>query len=169
MGASLLELAAHVGKSAALGHRGRRELAVPPLLLRSNALDLPRIAECPAVELFVERASGAGSNFTLGDQSAASVTEVCCRLDGLPLAIELAAPRSSVLSIDQLRQRRRLERAQKSVAPHRVTRADAAADAPTHPARWTCSCSRNAWCNAAATTSGPFPAWPGVKRGEVST
>ena len=66
---------------------GEHEFAVPPLSLRSDA-----------VELFVRRAREVRPGFELREDNAAAVEEVCRRLDGLPLAIELAAARSKVLA-----------------------------------------------------------------------
>jgi len=74
-----------VTSRAPLHVAAEHEFAVPPL------------AEDEAAELFVARAQAANPSFTLGEQSAAAVAELCARLDGLPLAIELAAARSKVL------------------------------------------------------------------------
>jgi predicted ATPase/DNA-binding winged helix-turn-helix (wHTH) protein len=56
----------------------------------------------PAVQLFVERAGALGIDLELDDDNAAIVSSICRRLDGIPLAIELAAPRLKVLSLQQL-------------------------------------------------------------------
>jgi predicted ATPase/class 3 adenylate cyclase len=58
-----------------------------------------------AVALFTERARAADGRFTLTDQNAAIVADVCRRLDGIALAIELAAPRVKVLAVEQLSRR----------------------------------------------------------------
>jgi predicted ATPase/DNA-binding XRE family transcriptional regulator len=79
--------------------RAEREVAVAPLRLPDPG-DTPSLAEVqrsPAVVLFVERARAASAGFTLTAENAADVTSICVRLDGLPLAIELAAARIKVL------------------------------------------------------------------------
>ena len=83
----------------ALRVRGEHLLAVPPL------------ADDEAVRLFVERAREARPGFALTDENAAAVAEICARLDGLPLAIELAAARVRLFSPQDLsdRLRSRLE------------------------------------------------------------
>ena len=60
------------------------------------------LAANQAVELFVERARAARSNFTLSDANAPAIAAICRRLDGLPLALELAAARVNVLSPEQI-------------------------------------------------------------------
>jgi predicted ATPase/DNA-binding winged helix-turn-helix (wHTH) protein len=56
----------------------------------------------PAVQLFVERATALGEAFSLTDDNAAAIAAICRRIDGIPLAIELAAPRLRVMSEQQL-------------------------------------------------------------------
>ncbi|TME43630.1 MAG: tetratricopeptide repeat protein, partial [Chloroflexi bacterium] len=68
-----------------------------PLPGRGAAADVARVVESPAVQLFVERAQAAEPAFALTEQNADTVAEVCVRLDGLPLAIELAAARTRLL------------------------------------------------------------------------
>jgi predicted ATPase/class 3 adenylate cyclase len=58
-----------------------------------------------AVGLFLERATAASTNFRLTAQSAPAVLEICARLDGIPLAIELAAARVRMLSVEQIASR----------------------------------------------------------------
>src|SRR2546423_9327953 len=80
--------------------RGEHEFAVPPLTL-PDIKQLPPIntlTQFAAVELFVQRACAVKTDFMLTSENMLSVVEICARLDGLPLAIELAAARIKVLS-----------------------------------------------------------------------
>jgi predicted ATPase/DNA-binding CsgD family transcriptional regulator/Tfp pilus assembly protein PilF len=80
--------------------RGERELALAPLALpqEQDWNDPDRLGRNPAVRLFVDRADAARHGFTLDASNAAAVAELVTRLDGLPLAIELAAARIRLLS-----------------------------------------------------------------------
>jgi predicted ATPase len=69
-------------------------LALPDL---AHIPNLEHLVQSPAVALFVERAREARPDFALTSENAATIVEICQRLDGLPLAIELAAARSNVL------------------------------------------------------------------------
>jgi predicted ATPase/transcriptional regulator with XRE-family HTH domain len=91
--------------------RGERRVPISPLGLPDlRLLATPeRLAQSAAVALFVERAREASPNFELGNENWAAIAEICVRLDGLPLAIELAAARVKVLP--PLALLRRLERA----------------------------------------------------------
>jgi non-specific serine/threonine protein kinase len=75
---------------------GEQELPVPPLELPSD-LSAAAVAECESVRLFVERAAAISPGFAVTDANAVAVAGVVHRLDGLPLAIELAAVRVKVL------------------------------------------------------------------------
>ena len=77
-----------------------RECVVPPLSFPADVsqVSLDELSNYEAIKLFVERARNAKSNFALQEENARSVTEICVRLDGLPLAIELAAARVKILS-----------------------------------------------------------------------
>jgi len=79
--------------------RGEQVLTVAPLALpASGETRLTHIEETPAVGLFVQRARLAEAHFAITDQNAGSIAGICQRLDGLPLALELAASRSALLS-----------------------------------------------------------------------
>jgi predicted ATPase/class 3 adenylate cyclase/Tfp pilus assembly protein PilF len=85
----------------ALRLRGEREYSVPPLPLpdpnRMPSLELQDLTQFEAVRLFIERAQGVQADFEVTNHNAPAVAEICVRLDGLPLAIELAAARVTVL------------------------------------------------------------------------
>ncbi len=83
------------------------EYSLKPLLLPSNK-DLKSIdvlLEFPSVSLFVDRAKKVSNAFQLTSENAAEVIQICQRLDGLPLALELAAARIRMMSAKQLLQR----------------------------------------------------------------
>ena len=85
---------------APLRIRGEREYPVPPLRLPSNedSRNLSVLAANEAVAVFVARAQAVRPDFLLTLDNAAAIAEICTRLDGLPLALELAATRAKVLS-----------------------------------------------------------------------
>jgi predicted ATPase/class 3 adenylate cyclase len=92
----------------ALGIAGESAYRMPSLavpLARAGAASAAETARYPAVGLFVDRALSVDNRFALSDDNVAVVTEICRRLDGIPLAIELAAARVKVLSPRQLRER----------------------------------------------------------------
>src|SRR6266545_4458208 len=83
---------------------GEHVLPVPPLELPSTdaAEPLQRLRQNEAVMLFVERAAAASGAFELTAANRSPVADLCRRLDGLPLAIELAAVRTRVLTAEQI-------------------------------------------------------------------
>ncbi len=83
---------------------GEQEYTVPPLTLPDPEVieSLPGMSQYEAVELFCQRARAVKSDFVLTEGNAPSVSEICVRLDGLPLAIELAAARSKLLSPESM-------------------------------------------------------------------
>jgi predicted ATPase len=96
-----------VTSRAALHVYGEHEFPVPPLALPDSRStpSVKVLSQCPAVALFVQRAIAAKPDFELNRENASAVLEICARLDGLPLAIELAAARVKVLSLSSLRTR----------------------------------------------------------------
>lgn len=101
--ADLLEAAPRlkilVSSRVALNLRGEHEFPVPPLELpqAEGDVSLEHLMENESVTLFVERAQSAQHKFALTKDNASAVVEICRRLDGLPLALELAAARVKLL------------------------------------------------------------------------
>ena len=79
--------------------RGEKELPIPPLAVppSHDALDRHSLSQYAAVALFIQRAQGIQPDFAVTNENAPAVAEICYRLDGLPLAIELAAARIKLL------------------------------------------------------------------------
>src|SRR5436190_5758185 len=92
-------LKAVVTSRAALRLQGERRFPVAPLAVpdERHAFDPPAMAQVPSVALFVHRAQTLDPSFALTRENTAAVAGICRRLDGLPLAIVLAAARSAVL------------------------------------------------------------------------
>lgn len=74
-----------------------QECALPPLELPATNATVEAMRACPSVVLFVQRAQKASPPFAITENNADSVAEICRRLDGLPLALELAAARIRML------------------------------------------------------------------------
>jgi predicted ATPase/DNA-binding winged helix-turn-helix (wHTH) protein len=95
----------------------------------SSGLTAAEVSAFPAVQLFVERVSAIVEDFALTDTSARPVVEICRRLDGLPLAIEFAAPQVAALGVESLAARLDDslpllgERGSKKIPRHRTMRA----------------------------------------------
>jgi predicted ATPase len=90
------ELRMLVTSRESLRLRGEHEFPLSPLALP----DLPsveRLSQSPSIALFMQRAQAIQPDFQLTNENAAAVAEVCARLDGLPLALELAAARIKLL------------------------------------------------------------------------
>ncbi len=102
--AACLHLKIVVTSRARLHLYGEYELVVPPLLLPETD-DPVCAAESAAVRLFCDRAQAARTNFYLTPSSTPTVAAICRHLDGLPLAIELAAARIRLFSPQELLQR----------------------------------------------------------------
>src|ERR687895_1374711 len=113
---------------------GEQEYPVPPLAVPDvrHLPDLARLTEYEAVALFIERAKAARSAFAVTDDNASAVAEICVRLDGLPLAIELAAARIRLLTPPAMR----------------TTSSDAT---PSGTPRWPTGSRRRSWASASAS------------------
>ncbi|HEU5104118.1 MAG TPA: tetratricopeptide repeat protein [Roseiflexaceae bacterium] len=109
--AELLVAAPHlkvlVTSRAVLHLYGEREFAVPPLEIPEHGrfAGLDRLTQYEAVRLFIERAQAVKTDFLITNANAPAVAEICYRLDGLPLAIELAAARVKLLAPQALLER----------------------------------------------------------------
>jgi predicted ATPase len=92
---------------APLGLYGEHEFPVPPLTIPDleRPPPLERLTQYEAVGLFVERAKAVKPDFKVTNESAPAVAEICVRLDGLPLAIELAAAKINMLPPKAMLQR----------------------------------------------------------------
>jgi predicted ATPase len=90
-----------------LGIVGEAVWRVPSLALPDapSPMDLEELLRTPAVQLFVERATAVHPRFALTTRNSSVVVEVCRRLDGIPLALELAAARVESLAVEQIEQR----------------------------------------------------------------
>src|SRR6185503_11821166 len=90
----------------ALGLAYEATLLVPPLSLpeAGQPASVEEVSRYEAVRLFVERARLRHADFELSGENASTVTRICRRLDGIPLAIELAAARVRVLSPEEIAQ-----------------------------------------------------------------
>jgi len=116
-----------------LGIAGEHTWAVPPLSILNPSVDLFQVpdvvtvvSQYEAVRLFIDRAASVKPGFEVTRQNAAAIAQICWRLDGIPLAIELAAARAKVLTPEQISQRlddrfRLLTGGGRSVLPHQQT------------------------------------------------
>jgi predicted ATPase/class 3 adenylate cyclase len=92
----------------ALGIGGESLVPVPSMSLPSESVaghDLAALASCDAVRLFVDRARAAMPGFVLDGENASPIAQICRRLDGIPLAVELAAARVRTLPPSQIASR----------------------------------------------------------------
>jgi predicted ATPase/serine/threonine protein kinase len=97
-----------VTSRAALHIYGEHEFPVPPLAVPEDSRSLSSLevlAQYSAVALFLQRATAVKPDFEITEENAPAVAEICARLDGLPLAIELAAARIKLLSPSAMRTR----------------------------------------------------------------
>ncbi len=84
---------------------GEQEFPVYPLSIPANSGDSEKLLECASVQLFVDRAQRSMADFHLTQSNAQAIGSLCVRLEGLPLAVEMAAAWSSVLAPGQLLER----------------------------------------------------------------
>jgi predicted ATPase/DNA-binding CsgD family transcriptional regulator len=91
----------------ALGITGEVAWPVPPLSLPDvrRLADVESLPRYESARLFLERAAAVRPDFALTEQNAQAVAQICYRLDGIPLAIELAAARTKVLSVEEISER----------------------------------------------------------------
>jgi predicted ATPase/transcriptional regulator with XRE-family HTH domain len=121
---------------ASLRLSGEHEVAVPPLSVPhlDGMPSFDALASYPSVRLFVDRARQVNPAFALTPENGRTVAAICARLDGLPLALELAAARTKLLTADALLRRldaaaggsalRLLTRGTRDVPPHQRTLRD---------------------------------------------
>ncbi len=110
---------------------GESLLYLGPLSVPGDSVDVldpdpAALAEVPSVRLFLDRAAAVRPEFVLDMSTAAAVAEICRRLDGLPLALELAAATLRSMSVRQVAQRlddrfRMLESGSRTALPHQRT------------------------------------------------
>ena len=96
------ELVVLVTSREGLAIEGERVLPVPSLSAPPPGAPVEAAAAADAVRLFVERARAVDPDFELGKPNVSAVVEICRRLDGIPLAIELAAARVSAMTLHEL-------------------------------------------------------------------
>jgi len=86
---------------------GEYEFNVPPLDVPDQSIEIrtEELAQYGAIQLFIERAQAVMPNFTLTPENASCIAQICARVDGLPLALELAAARIKLLSPELLLKR----------------------------------------------------------------
>ena len=110
-----------------LGIAGEVIYCVPSLAIPSlETATAQSLTQYEAVRLFIDRALTIQSNFSVTDQNATAIAQICNQLDGIPLAIELAAARVNVLSVEQISERlvdrfRLLTGGSRSVLPRQKT------------------------------------------------
>ncbi len=91
------QLSVFATSRAPLRVSGEREVPIPPLALPNPDASLDRVGDAESVQLFGTRAREADAAFALTVENAAAVAQICRRVDGLPLAIELAAAKTRLL------------------------------------------------------------------------
>ena len=111
----------------ALGIAGETVYRVPSLSVpKPDEVRREALVKSESAQLFLERAAAANQKFNLSDKNASSVAQICRRLDGIPLALELAAARVASLSVEQIAARlddrfRLLTRGSRNALPRQQT------------------------------------------------
>jgi predicted ATPase len=98
-------LSVMVTSRASLHLTGERVFEVPPLAVPSWSAGVDAARRSDSVQLFADRSAASGAALRLDDAQVRTIVEICRRLDGLPLAIELAASRMRMLDLDELQRR----------------------------------------------------------------
>jgi predicted ATPase len=111
-----------------MGIAGENVFHVPPLSVPDEKAELgvKELAKFEAIQLFAKRAEDARSGFRLTAENSSAVIHICCQLDGIPLAIELAAARVKILTVSQIVNRlddrfRFLTSGRRTALPHHQT------------------------------------------------
>lgn len=110
-----------------LGIPGESVFQVPPLqVVTDETLSFEAAAATEAIQLFAQRAAQVRSDFTVRPDNIEEIAEICLRLEGIPLAIELAAARTKALSLSEIARRlddrfRLLKGSSRSALPHHQT------------------------------------------------
>ncbi len=145
----------------ALRVRAGREYPVAPLALPDPAT--ADAAASPAVQLFLDRAGAAGAELTLDGATSGTVAEICRRLDGIPLAIELAAARLPLLPPGDLLAR--LTRRLPVLVDGPLTCRPGRRPCATRSRGVTnCSTNRNSGCSVSLASSPAVPGWTRWRR-----
>ncbi len=122
-----------VTSRAALHVYGEHEFVIPPMPTPSieNAKDAELLAQSPSVMLFVQRAQDVNPDFTLNNENSEAVFEICRRMEGIPLAIEMAAfqvkyfsPQAMLVRLSNTRRLAFLSQVPKRLPPHQQSMRD---------------------------------------------
>ncbi len=120
--AKLPELAALVTSRVRLGISGEQVVALGPLALPGPGESLEALSQKPAVALFCDRARASSAEFGLTVRNAESISMLCQQLEGLPLALELAAAWTGTLSVAQMLEKLTIRLALEARRPDREAR-----------------------------------------------